>query len=328
MTLPNDVDSELLISVIIPTHNGAKTIVHTLRSLASQSLPPNRYEVIVVDNASTDNSAQVVQEFIASSESSVSVLYVYEPRLGAHHARNHGSLGASAPILAYTDDDVVVDSGWLKALLEMHKDPQVASVGGRVLPSWQVQPPEWLQSLPAGNLSLLDLGDTISVRQGPDIYSCNMTVLRSALLEVGGFHPELVGSAYIGDGETGMLQDLLDAGWKIMYTPSAVVWHMIPESRMTMKYLIRRYKNQAAADEFRTYRKNVTPRPRLLARAFSWIIRAEVRGLEGFMLKLLGKRNWRFFRLIMAYYQSRAIYCLRLIYDHNLRELLSQKSWI
>jgi hypothetical protein len=230
--------------------------------------------------------------------------------------------------LAFTDDDVIVDTGWLEALLEAHKDPRVASVGGHVLPRWQEPPPEWLQSIPAGFFSLLDLGDTISVRQRPDLYSCNMSVLRSVLIEVGGFHPELVGSAYIGDGETGTQQDLLDAGWKVMYTPTALVWHVIPASRMTMRYLIRRSKNQGASDEFGAYRKSPTPSIGLLAKSIGWSIHAVVWGLVSFGERVVGGWNWRLHRLWMAYYCARTSYCLRLLRDPSLIEMVLQKSWI
>jgi glycosyltransferase involved in cell wall biosynthesis len=320
---------ELLISVIIPTYNGAKGILDTLHSVISQSLPRDRYEIIVVDNASTDNTARLVQEFVTTSEGHDSVQYVYEPRVGVHYARNCGALRASSRVLAYTDDDVIVDSKWLEALLSVHdEDPKIVSVGGRVLPCWKVQPPDWLHDFSAGYLSLLDLGDTVSIRIGPDIYSCNMTVLREALLNVGGFHPELTGSEYLGDGETGTLMDLLDAGWKVVYTPHAIVWHVIPASRMTMAYLIQRFKNSAAACGFSEYRKFPVPISKLILSSMSWMARAGVLGIMSQGEQFLGRRKWRLHRLRMAYYQSKANYYIRLARDREFAKMVLQKSWL
>src|SRR4051812_44457670 len=91
------------IAVIIPTHNRAQQLRTTLQSVFEQDLPAERYEVVVVANACTDETAEVVRGF---QRPGLLVHLVDEPRLGLHYARHAGAKAASAPLLVYTDDDV------------------------------------------------------------------------------------------------------------------------------------------------------------------------------------------------------------------------------
>jgi GT2 family glycosyltransferase len=115
------------VSVIVCSHDGAQTIARTLASLQRQSLPDERYEVIVVDDGSTDGTGDVARGLGAQ-------VVRLDPSMGLAAARNAGVRAARAEILAFTDDDCEADPGWLAALLEAFSESDAGGVGGPVVP--------------------------------------------------------------------------------------------------------------------------------------------------------------------------------------------------
>jgi glycosyltransferase involved in cell wall biosynthesis len=103
----------VLFSVIIPAHNRAEYLGDAVLSVCEQTIPPEEYEVIVVDNGSTDETRKVVESI--ASEHSI-VRYIYESRIGLHNARHAGARESTGEILVYIDEDVIVPPGWLQAM--------------------------------------------------------------------------------------------------------------------------------------------------------------------------------------------------------------------
>ena len=151
--------AELMISAIICTHNRAQYLGAAIDSLLAQSL--DNIEVIVVDNASNDTTAEVVQQRLSDPR----LRYVYEATLGLSTARNTGANVANGDILAYLDDDAVASPQWLASLLEIYQDnDKVAIAGGKVTLLWPPgisQPPAWLSNDLASGLGAYDLGDQV-----------------------------------------------------------------------------------------------------------------------------------------------------------------------
>ena len=146
-------------SVNICTYNRCRMLREALESVLSQRVHDGgRYEVIVVDNNSTDETRQVVESFIARGHANLR--YVFEGRQGLSYARNAAVSAARSPILAFTDDDVRVKPDWvatIKRTLDDH--PEVDCVGGKVLPRWTFAPPSWLTREHWAPLALVDYGD-------------------------------------------------------------------------------------------------------------------------------------------------------------------------
>lgn len=227
----------VMLSVIVPTYGRPAYLKDNLISLLQQDFPPEQYEIIVVDNKPA-KVRQIVQNL--ELEWQRSIRYVEEPNVGLHNARHAGAKAAQGETLVYVDDDVIVHSGWLRAILEPFQDPLVAIVGGKILPKWEAQPPEWLSQFPRGYLSLLDLGEERQELRWPEgVYGCNMAIRRSVLYEVGGFNPDAMGDRRLiwlrGDGETGLHKKVYDAGYKVMYEPQAWLYHRIPSERLEAK---------------------------------------------------------------------------------------------
>lgn len=317
------------VSVIIPTHNRSEYLRNTIISLQEQNFPKYEYEIVVVDNNSTDNTPQVVEA--CDRKGKKEVVYVKEPEVGLHNARHAGAKAAEGEILAYVDDDVICDKNWLSELVKHYADPEVGCVGGKILPKWEAEPPKWVKQYPS-YLSLLDLGDEVKELKTLKIYGCNFSIRRSLLFEVGGFNPDAFCDKkliwYRGDGETGLLRKVLATGRKIIHTPYAIVWHVIPESRLTISYFKKRFFIQGISSSFSAYRTDKFSRIRLFYRSCKFGIISIICKVLAFICKILKKEGYFKYEFAASAFKSRFIYEFKLIYDKKLIESVERKSWL
>ena len=221
MTLKN-----LKVSIIVCTHNGALTISQCLSSLKKQNYPSQKYEVIVIDNASTDNTKRLIKN----------VQYVYEAKLGLSIARNRGIKQAKGEIVAFIDDDALADKNWLKHLVSQFKTKKIWAVGGQVKPKYQVKPPNWLPKKYLFALSICHLGSTI--KSVPDIIGTNMAFRKTIFSQIGYFNPRLGRRAnkLFSSEEIDLCQRITKANGKIIYTPHAIVRHLVSKQRLTKRF--------------------------------------------------------------------------------------------
>jgi len=253
------------VSIIIPTYNRAHLLGITIESCINQTYPKNLYEIIIVDNNSTDNTKQVVEEWIAKS--GVPLKYIVETRQGAHHARNTAAKLSESEILYFTDDDMIADKDMLVNIEKVFNlDYNIAVVGGKVVPKWEFDPPEWLEKyFKNGTLSLIEKSEKLIIASFDlGIYSCHQAMIRQILFDCGGFNPDIEKDVLVGNGETGLNIKILDKGYNFAYTNESITHHMIPRSRMTQKYLNKRFRNQANCDSFTSFRKNESSKKTLL----------------------------------------------------------------
>ncbi|MDJ0703956.1 MAG: glycosyltransferase [Leptolyngbyaceae cyanobacterium MO_188.B28] len=259
-------------SVIIPTRNRSVLLEKVLRSLLSQSLSSTEFEVIIVDNGSTDNTRDVVEAFIPLLPN---LRYIYEPHPGLHAGRHRGFQEAQSNILVYADDDIEAFPTWLETIKACFKE-DVAMVGGKNLPKFEIPPPDWLLSMWQPNaigeqvlwqLSILNLGDQPKSITPNFIFGCNFAIRRSVLESAGGFHPDSMPQElirYRGDGESHVSQYVQANGYQALYHPEASVYHWVSASRMTIKYFCRRAYNQGISDSYTQLRKDNRLSPQLV----------------------------------------------------------------
>lgn len=225
------------ISVVLCTYNRADILRGALSSLAAMAVPTDLdWEIVVVDNNSNDRTRAVVDEFRAVSPAPVR--YSFEGKQGLSHARQLGVTVARGEIIAFTDDDVVVDSAWLDELWAAFATLDAACVGGPIMPIWQAPPPPWLMEDLHGALALLDLGTQVCVLDVPRLWGANMAFRSEVLKQHGGFDHRLGRTAdklYAGE-ETDLMHRILRAGGKLVYYPTARVSHLIPASRLRKRY--------------------------------------------------------------------------------------------
>lgn len=246
---------QLAASVIIPTYNRSQSLTRALRSLNELDFPRDQYEVVVVDNNSTDDTKQIAEA--ARSSMALNLKYVTEKRLSFTVARHTGANAAEGQILAYIDDDVVVSRGWLTAVMDVFEGNEtVGIVGGPIHPIFEAEPPKWIKKCfpMSGALSLLDRGSEL--HETNSAYGPNFSVRKDVLRLVGGFPPDTLGvesegrpnvveKIYIGSGDVGLCGRVRKAGYKVIYAPQALVYHVIPPVRLTKKWWHSRFAGEA-----------------------------------------------------------------------------------
>ena len=235
------------ISAVICTFRRTDVLPEAIESLLSQSLPPEQYEVIVVDNNSQDETAEIVKRYARQGDFP-RVRYALEIRQGLSHARNTGLRLAEGEVAAFIDDDAIAEKDWLAALVEafQQKDPSPVCVGGKVLPVWEVDRPAWLPDSLVGYLGLLDYGGESRVLDYPaeHLIGCNMAFRRGCLFDkTGGFDPCLgrKGRDLAGGEETALLHEIHKRDGVIYYEARAVVHHVVQAQRLTRKWFLRRF---------------------------------------------------------------------------------------
>jgi len=285
-----------MISIIIPTLNRKKSLNLTLESLAVQNFPLDQFEILIVDNGSTDGTKSA-SEKIRSQHPEHQIRYIYEPEPGLLSGRHRGALEAQGDILTFVDDDIEADVNWLQAIQESFGESTVQLVGGRNLPKYEVEPPEWLQwfwtecdqGCYCSSLSLLDLGDQVLKIDANYIWGLNFSIRKKALFELGGFHPDCLPQNlqhFQGDGETGLTRKAKERGYQAIYQPRALVYHQVSKERMTPAYFDKRYFYQGVADSYTNIRNAGGKLEEI-----SWKERFINRGKNiKFMLKLLKRK--------------------------------------
>jgi glycosyltransferase involved in cell wall biosynthesis len=231
------------ISVILCTYNRCRSLGRALESVAVSVLPPSiEWEVLVVDNNSTDQTAAVIAR--VSSSSPGRFRYLLEPRQGKSYALNTGIRQASGDVLAFMDDDVSVEPLWLKNLTALLEDAQWAGSGGRILLERGFSAPSWL-SLKGrygmgGILALFDFGDEPCELHHPP-FGTNMAFRKSIFEKYGGFRIDLGPrpDSEIRSEDTEFGRRIMMAGERLRYEPSAIVYHDVPPARLRKTYFLK-----------------------------------------------------------------------------------------
>jgi glycosyltransferase involved in cell wall biosynthesis len=268
------------ISCIIPTLNRSAFLRNTIKSLINQTVAPDLYEIIVVDNGSTDETKEISQNLMKETPSR-QIRYMFDPEPGLLTGRHRGALEAKGELLVFVDDDIEATSGWLQAILETFRRPRVELVGGRNLPKFAVRPPVWIESfydvIPDGGrscpwLSLLDLGESEREIDPNYVWGLNFSIRRRALHDLGGFHPDCIPKElqkFQGDGETGLTMAARSQGYPAVYQPKATIYHVIPMNRMTPEYFEQRAYYQGVCDSYSVIRRGEIKTGGWLAKAKS-----------------------------------------------------------
>lgn len=239
------------IAVILCTYNRCGDLPKALNSVIASILPHStEWEVLVVDNNSTDHTQQVVVDF--SRRHPGRVRYLFEPRPGKSNALNTGIREAGGDILAFMDDDVCVDSMWLQNLTANLHNCTWAGAGGRILPEWNCPPPPWLprkDRYGLAPLAMFDLGPEAGPLAEPP-FGTNMAFQKKMFEKYGVFRTDLgprPGSE-LKNEDTEFGQRLLSAGERLRYEPSAVVHHPVSPKRIQKRYFLVWWFDKARAD--------------------------------------------------------------------------------
>jgi glycosyltransferase involved in cell wall biosynthesis len=205
---------QLVVSVVLATHNRARLLERLLHSLRDQTLPRDAFEVIVVDDASPDGeTAAVLERELEAGELDLRV--IRRPRSeGPGAARNEGWRSARAPLVAFTDDDCVATPGWLAAGLDAWRESPDAFVQGRTEPV----PEEFPRFDPFSH--------TVEIRSaGPSFETCNIFYSRELLERLGGF--DALSFTGPGGEDTDLGWRAVENGADVRYEHAALVHHAV-----------------------------------------------------------------------------------------------------
>lgn len=228
------------LSVIICTWNRAATLAVALDSIERSELPTGiGWEILVVDNNSSDDTRRVVEAREARQPERYR--YFFEPRQGKSFALNTAVEHARGDILVFTDDDVTVEHGWLGEILRIHDTTPCIGIGGKIVDAWSSPKPNWLSlDGPYGLMTVIvkfDHGDEICELKTPP-FGANMSLRKEIFSKYGLFRTDLgptSGSEIRGE-DVEFCRRLILAGEKLLYAPKAVVFHPVIASRVTKRY--------------------------------------------------------------------------------------------
>lgn len=280
------------ISVVLCTYNRAQLLRTALDSLLSQSLEKSQYEIVVVDNASTDDTSDVVKGFQAQY-SSPAIILLSEPTQGLGYARNTGYKQARGRYVAFIDDDCMAMKDWLQSLWDSfeHVHPQPSSVGGPIRPVYDVPKPAWFKD----NYETDTWGESARVLKGRESFTgCNMAFRKDILEKYGGFDNRLdmKGDCLSLAGETDLYRRiwLLEGESCVLYySPQAVILHRIDPYKMTVSYQLKRGFSSGQSSCAMTQMEPIFRRCLMFVGSIAFLLRysalAALRARPG--------RNWR-----------------------------------
>jgi hypothetical protein len=240
----------LLTTVAICTYNGAQRIRVVLEALAIQTQPKESWEVLVIDNASTDGTGEDADRFIREKLGGCGRV-VREERPGLSLARARAAREARGEIICFLDDDNIPEPDFVKnAIQAFEKYPQAGVIGGKVLPRWEATPTPLAEAVAPFALAICDYGDTAKSFNvaGGGMVGAGMCARRKLLnaifssTQLADFVTDRIGSNLIGGGDLAISVVARQMGWECWYVPTLHIEHVLPASRMKKDYLLRLYE--------------------------------------------------------------------------------------
>jgi glycosyltransferase involved in cell wall biosynthesis len=256
------------LTVIIPTRNRAALLRDALASLSTQTLPVDQFEVLVVDNGSTDDTKNAAE---SAAKAGLPLRYLCASEPGLHSGRHAGLREARGEVLVYADDDIEALPSWLESVASAFAAPDVALVGGNNVPAFVEPPPAWLVRLwqrPASIggralsvLSILELPGPRRELCPCYVWGCNFSIRKQVLLAAGGFHPDSMPAELLhlrGDGESSVARFVAKQGLRCLFDPGASVRHKVTPDRMTFAYFRKRGWSQGISESYTALRAGRT----------------------------------------------------------------------
>lgn len=245
-----------MITVIICTYNREKYIGQLLDSLAKNDYPESDYEIVLVNNNSTDNTRLICERFAANHQN-ISFRYVEEHEQGLSAARNRGIKEAKGDIIIYVDDDALVDSDYIRSYAEhFSSSPETMAAGGPIEPLYETAEPSWMSPYTKALLTAwMNYGD--KVREYPSGRfpgGGNAAYRKGVFDKVGLFNTDLgrKGTALLASEEKDIFDKMRQLGMRVLYLPTPVLHHIIPQAKLEEPYFNRLTLQIGRSERMRT----------------------------------------------------------------------------
>ena len=284
------------LSVIICTYNRDKYIYNVLKSIAEDDFLPEKFEIILVNNNSTDNTESECKRF-RSDFPQPEFHYFVETNQGLSYARNRGIKEAAGEILIYVDDDAVVQKGYLQAyyaFFEQHL--QAMAAGGPIIPVYETQKPKWMShfTLPMMTGYLYKGDRVLEFKGGEYPIGANTAFRKSVFEKVGLFNVDLgrKGGNLMGAEEKDIFDKMRSLGMKYYYLPGAILHHIIAETRLTDDHFNRLTYSIGKSERMRT--KAISQwkyTKRIISEGVKWVVSVFL--CIGYILMLMPQKGWK-----------------------------------
>lgn len=242
------------ISAVICSYNRARFIINAVESLFAQDFDKNTYEVIVVDNNSTDNTIELLKDYKAAHPG-YNFSYYTEHNQGVAYTRTRCAKEAKGEIVAYLDDDSTTQPGWLSGIAEFFDaHPEVYSTGGKIIPKFLTGIPDWYSRYFFGLVGNFDLGPNVKQLTG-NRYPCgaNMAFRKKVFDEIGYFNTDLgrKGTGLVATEEKDIYLRILKQHHDVYYLPHVAVLHSVEANKFDKNYVHRHSMGIGAGERLR-----------------------------------------------------------------------------
>lgn len=244
-----------MISIIVCTYNREIYLPKMLQSILDQTCSTDKFEVILVNNNSPDNTHQICIDYQEKNKT-INFHYFLETQQGLSYARNRGLKEASGDYLIFIDDDAFLDENYIEELESYLKDtPELVGFGGKILPYLECELPNWMSPYLSTLMSIIDLGKDVKLFSGKKYpIGANMGVSRDVVEKIGNFNEALgrSGSSMLGGEEKDFFFRIKQANISIYYFPKMLVNHVIPPKRLTVEFVKKQAEGIGVSERLRT----------------------------------------------------------------------------
>lgn len=229
-----------MLSIIICTYNRDKYIYNVLQSIAQNDFPTEQYEIVLVNNNCTDNTQSECARFKADYPQVVMREFV-ETNQGLSFARNRGIQEGKGDILVYVDDDALVNQEYLQTYADFFAThPDVDAAGGPIIPKYETAEPDWMSHFTKILITSYKYnGDQVKEFAQNDFPGGGNAAYRASVFEkVGLFNVDLgrKGDSLVGAEEKDIFDKMTTFGMRFFYLPTAILYHLIPEKKLSKEY--------------------------------------------------------------------------------------------
>lgn len=309
-------------SVVVCTYNRADLVADVLQSLIGQRLVSSHFEIIVVDNNSTDETKDVVNRLLRSCSN---LRYVMEARQGLSNARNRGWREAKGNYVAYVDDDCMMPEQWLKVAYRIVKDIAPGVFGGPFFPFYNSPKARWFKDA-YGSHQPFDKAQILTGNERLNIFGGNMFFRRDLLERTGGFDPKLgmCGNKIAYSEETVLIQQISDSmpDEKFYFDPDLYLFHLVAPVKMKLKWHV---KSRFSLGRYGFYTSEEWERGtwhRVDLKGILYRGQQIVRNLAKDLLRGLIFRNQKQYPFVQNYLKEKAfdhLYLLGVLYEKYLQ---------
>ena len=227
------------LSIVISTYNNAVSLIRTLQSVVGQDADKSLWECVVVNNASTDDTTSRFAAF-ANEYKDINLRMVEEPQQGLSYARNRGIKESKGSFIAFIDDDETINEGFVSAYLDASHNHGAFTAAGKVIACYETARPKWMSHYTEKMIANpIDLGnEVVTITSTVTPAGGNMAFNREIFALYGGFDTSLgrKGGTLLGGEENEFFSRIRNLGERVYYTPNAIVYHHIPERKLTPEY--------------------------------------------------------------------------------------------